>query len=137
MAKVGRPSQYTPEKGALICADMASGMSLRAVCRQPGMPSLGCVLEWVSKYPEFADQYARAAQARADAKFDELDDVSDQAASATSAVKVAGLRLKADNIKWMLARMAPKKYGDKLELSGNAEAPLAVTVKYVSAPDRG
>jgi len=39
---------------------------------------------------------------------------------------VAMQRLKIDSKKWEASKMLPKQYGDKLELSGNAEAPLAV-----------
>jgi len=73
------------------------------------------VMKWLNSQESFADQYARAIILRADAKFDELDDVSEEAAEADSAVKVQGLRLKADNIKWQLARMNAKKYGDKIQ----------------------
>ena len=34
-------------------------------------------------------------------------------------------RLRVDTRKWLLSKMAPKKYGDKLELSGNEESPVA------------
>ena len=77
----------------------------------------------------FREQYARAFQLRADAKFEELDDVSDEAVNADSAVQVQGLRLKADNIKWQLARMNAKKYGDKVtaELTGANGGPIEHT----------
>jgi hypothetical protein len=35
-------------------------------------------------------------------------------------------RLQVDTRKWLLARLAPKKYGDKLELAGDPERPLAI-----------
>jgi hypothetical protein len=35
-------------------------------------------------------------------------------------------RLRVDTRKWLLSKMAPKKYGDKLELSGNEESPVAI-----------
>ena len=58
----------------------------------------------------------------------ELEDIGDQAARAQTAVEVNGLRLKADNRKWLLSKLAPKKYGDKLELSGDKESPLTVQI---------
>ena len=61
---------------------------------------------------------------RADRKFEELDDVSEKAALAKKAVTVQGLRLKADNIKWMIARMNSKKYGDRTVVAGDPGAPL-------------
>lgn len=101
-----------------IIRRMSGGESLRAICRDEGMPAHSTVLDWVNADAAFADQYARARDERADVYFDRLDEVSEAAENAPDAVKVAGLRLKADNIKWQLARMAPKRYGDKLELGG-------------------
>jgi len=43
-------------------------------------------------------------------------------------VEVAGLRLLSDNRKWLLSKLAPKKYGDRTTLAGDAENPLAVTL---------
>lgn len=104
-----------------IIRRMCEGESLRSVCRSVGMPAPSTVILWVNTDSAFAEQYARAREERADVYFDRLDDVSDDAVTAETAVQVAGLRLKADNIKWQLAKMAPKKYGDKLELGGGLE----------------
>jgi hypothetical protein len=71
---------------------------------------------------------------RADVYFDRLDDVSDEAVEADSGIKVQGLRLKADNIKWQLARMAPKKYGDKLDLNHSGEMRFTRIEKVVVKP---
>lgn len=105
---------------------MASGESLRAICRMPGMPSRSHVMETIAGDADFADQYARAMLVRADVKFEELDEIGQKAEETESAVKVAGLRLKADNIKWQLARMNAKKYGDKVAVSGDPDNPLRV-----------
>jgi hypothetical protein len=35
-------------------------------------------------------------------------------------------RLQVDTRKWLLSKLAPKKYGDKLELSGDPDRPLAI-----------
>lgn len=104
-----------------IIRRMSAGESVRSICRTDGYPSHSTVMDWVNADAEFADHYARARDERADVYFDRLDDVSAEAETAETAVKVAGLRLKADNIKWQLAKMAPKKYGDKLELGGGLD----------------
>lgn len=106
-----------------IIARMAAGESLRSVCRTPGFPAPSTVIGWTVADAVFGEQYARACEARADTYFDRLDDIGDAAEAAESAVTVAGLRLKADNIKWQLARMAPKKYGDKLAIGGADDLP--------------
>lgn len=81
------------------------------------------VINWIDADNDRAGHYARARDERADFVFESLDDVSDQAVRAETAVEVAGLRLKADNIKWKLARMNAKKYGDKLAVGGADDMP--------------
>ena len=50
----------------------------------------------------------------------------DDAVKSDSAVTVAALRLKADTIKWKLARMSPKKYSDRQQITheGNMNVTL-------------
>jgi len=115
---------YSQEVADAICARMAEGKSLRSIVRGEGMPGLSTVMTWLNERPAFQEQYTRAMYMRADAKFDELDDVSEDAENSESPVKIAGLRLKADNIKWQLARMNAKKYGDKIETTHAGEVGI-------------
>jgi hypothetical protein len=62
-------------------------------------------MRWAAEDESFREQYTRATILRADAKFEELDEVSEEALVAETAVQVQGLRLKSDNIKWQVARM--------------------------------
>lgn len=48
---------------------------------------------------------------------------------------IARARLRVDTRKWLMSKMAPKKYGDKLELAGDAKAPLTVLVQKFIEPD--
>ncbi|HCM9127862.1 TPA: ubiquitin carboxyl-hydrolase [Enterobacter asburiae] len=110
--KTGRPSDYLPEVAADICALLAEGESLRKVCERPGMPNKATVFRWLAAHEEFRDQYAKAADTRADAIFEDMFDIADIVAEEASAVAKARLRI--DTRKWALARMNPKKYGDKV-----------------------
>lgn len=40
-------------------------------------------------------------------------------------------RLQVDTRKWLLSKLAPKKYGEKLELSGDPAAPLVQRIERV------
>ncbi|WP_336803603.1 ubiquitin carboxyl-hydrolase [Erwinia aphidicola] len=110
--KTGRPSDYLPEVAADICSLLADGESLRKVCERPGMPDKATVFRWLAKHDEFRDQYAKATETRADAIFEEMFDIADEVAEEAAAVGKARLRI--DTRKWALARMNPKKYGDKV-----------------------
>ncbi len=110
--KMGRPSDYLPEVADDVCALIADGESLRSVCKRPGMPNTTKVMRWLREYPDFREQYAKAMESRADAVFEELFDIADGVTEEPSAVAKARLRI--DTRKWALARMSPKKYGDKV-----------------------
>jgi hypothetical protein len=59
----GGLSVYTPEIAERILRELRTGRSLRAVCRDEGMPRTGTVLHWVSNDREgFAARYRRARQ---------------------------------------------------------------------------
>ncbi len=111
-AKNGRSSDYLPEVAADICSQLADGESLRKVCERPGMPAKATVFRWLAQHEEFRDQYAKATETRADAIFEEMFDIADSVAEEAAAVGKARLRI--DTRKWALARMNPKKYGDKV-----------------------
>ncbi|KJV49654.1 ubiquitin carboxyl-hydrolase [Pantoea sp. BL1] len=110
--KTGRPSDYLPEVAADICSKLAEGESLRSVCTRPGMPNKATVFRWIGENKEFRDQYEKATESRADAMFEEMLEIVDDVAAEGAAVAKARLQL--DARKWILARMAPKKYGDKI-----------------------
>jgi hypothetical protein len=57
----GRRSVHTAELAQRILGQLSGGRSLRAVCRDHGMPSLNTVLKWVSDDREgFAARYRQA-----------------------------------------------------------------------------
>lgn len=113
---------------------MAEGESLRKICRDAEMPGISEVMRWANENADFREQYTRAFSMRADAKFEELDDVAEDAVNADSAIKVQGLRLKADNIKWQLARMNAKKYGDKIETTHAGEIGVRSIERHIIDP---
>ena len=124
---------FSQDKADAICAALSGGESLRSAAVSQGI-SCPTFLLWCNDRPVLAEQYARATRARADLKFEELDDVSEEAANADSAVKIQGLRLKADNIKWQLARMNSRKYGDKIETTHEVGDSIRAVVREIVKP---
>ena len=107
---------FSQEKADAVCRRVSSGESVRKAVIAEGT-TLPSFLRWCSERADLADQYARAMSVRADVIFEELDDACEDAVATESAVRVAGLRLKVDTIKWKLAKMQPKKYGEKVDLT--------------------
>lgn len=111
------------EKSAAILDAISGGKSVRKACKENGVPD-PTFLRWVEE-DGFSEQYARAMESRADAMFEDLVEIADDRGE-----DVNRDRLRVDARKWALARMNPKKYGDRIEIDANhrvtvAEEPLA------------
>lgn len=140
----GRPTLYTDDLAVTICELLVEGHSLRAICRRDDMPSIASVFKWLRDIPGFSEQYARAKEEQADTLADEIIDIADETDTVvkdmdggTTAVvfdstAVARNRLRVDARKWVASKLKPKKYSDKMELSGNADSPLVVKVVKLS-----
>lgn len=104
-----------------LCEYVANGDSLLSFTRSKGFAYM-TVVNWIAADPDRTVNYAHARETREDFTFESLDGVSKEAVEAETAVQVAGLRLKADNIKWKLARMSPR-FADKLAIGGASDLP--------------
>jgi len=102
-------SEYSAENVAMICEMVAVGKTLRQIQADTGWP-MGTLLGWVGM-PEHVEQYTRAREAASD--IFETDII--EAAMCASPESAAADRVKIDALKWVAARRAPKKYGEKIE----------------------
>jgi hypothetical protein len=78
-----------------------------------------------------AHEYARAREDLHEVIAAEIVAIADQPvgsteSGATDTGAVQKQRLQVDTRKWLLSKLAPKKWGDKLELSGDQQHPLAI-----------
>lgn len=139
---VGRPTGYTQDLADQICEGLASGMSMRTVCKEETFPCMQTVFRWLRTYPEFCEQYTRAKAEAADALVEEMMDISDDGTNDWMEVhdkdgecigyKVNGehvqrSRLRVETRKWIAAKLKPKKYGEKVDVNHGVdpENPLA------------
>ncbi|MDP0495063.1 MAG: terminase small subunit protein [Verrucomicrobiota bacterium JB024] len=139
--KPGRPSKYSAGVGDAICERLAQGESLRSVCQEGEYPNAATVYRWLREHEEFRHNYARAKQDGADAMAEDILDIADDGTNDWmekygkegeslgwmingEAVQRSKLRIEAR--KWLMAKLLPKKYGDKLELDGNALTPSVI-----------
>ena len=114
-----------------ICEHIGDGKSLRSFCEQEGRPSAPTVCRWLrmEETAWFAEQYARAREVQADALFNDILDIVDQAEDPQIA------RLRMDARKWMAGKLRPKVYGDKVELGGKVDHEHTHEHRTVSAID--
>ena len=111
-----------------VCARLMDGQSLRAICRDELLPSERTVFNWLSQNETFVQQYARARGVQADVMFDEMHDIADTpvvgvkttskptGVETTEGDMIDHRRMQIVTRKWMLGKMAPKKYGDKTQI---------------------
>lgn len=128
---------YTPELAAKLCAAIADGGSLRAVCAKAGMPSKATVFRWLREQPEFVKLYEQATDDRADGHVEEIIDIADKCKLDKDAVAKAKLQIYA-RIE-AVQKMKPRKYGAKVtqELTGPGGGPVefaTITRRIVKAP---
>lgn len=138
----GRPSDYSAEITTEICVRLGLGQSLREICRDENMPDKSTVMRWLAANPAFRDQYAGAREAQADYYAEEIIEISDDGTNdwmerqrndgsveeVENKEVLNRSRLRVDTRKWLMARMAPKKYGDRVvnEMVGKDDGPIQV-----------
>lgn len=104
---------------------MAHGGSLRAFCAENGL-SLTRVHEWIHSDPHRAGQYARAQELRAEFLAERVIDTGDEPVRINSkgdldSADVALKRLKVDSLKWAASKLAPRRFGDKIEVDATVK----------------
>lgn len=140
---MGRPLTFTSGIAAAICERLASGETLRAVCRDDAFPGESTVRGWVVDNVEgFAAQYTRAREIGYLTMADELLDVADDGTNDWMARSgpspgweingehVSRSRLRLDTRKWLLSKALPKIYGDKTAITGADGGAIATEVVY-------
>jgi hypothetical protein len=137
---------YTQEIADFICERIADGESLRNICLGDEMPCRSSVFKWLNENKSFSDQYARAREAQADHMADEILAIADETDRDTIDTEggerannewIARSRLRVDARKWLASKMAPKKYGDKLDVGiGGIEGAPEVKVKIVKSEEK-
>lgn len=121
---VARPTEFGEAIAEAICERIADGESLRTICDDVTMPQRARVFRWLDDpaNKKFADQYARAREASADADADDIGHYARQAAAGK--IEPAAARAAIDGLKWSAGKRKPKKYGDKVALvGGDADDP--------------
>ena len=111
--KSGRPCEYTDEIAIEICERVASGESIRSICKDPRMPSSPTVYDWQKHVPAFASRYAAARVQQATGFVHEgLEILDNSDDSAMSKVRKAEAQA---NYRLSLAKCYDREtYGDKV-----------------------
>lgn len=127
---------YDPRKALQVCEYMSvQGISARQACIKAGVDQ-STFNDWLNKDAALAGYYARAREDAIEHIADEAMRIADEPIPTTQSgsldsAAVAKQKLQIDTRKWLLSKMAPKRYGDKLELSGDPASPLITKIERV------
>jgi hypothetical protein len=140
----GTERVYTRALADEICDRLASGEPLNVICRDEHMPPEKTVRKWAETRPEFGSMYTRARDFGYDSVAEgilELGALKEAVSGPDGYVdngEIQRLRLLSENRKWLLSKMRPKQYGDKVtqEIVGDGDNPLITRIELVPVDPR-
>jgi hypothetical protein len=121
---VGRPSTFTDQIFDTICERLENGEVLKAICKDDEMPDRSTVLRWIAADDGKRRRYDLARQACVEFWSDEIIQIATDGSRDTMVDEkgrarcdhewVARSRLRIDTIKFLMTKINPLKWGDKL-----------------------
>ena len=143
---MGRPTEFSDQVAGEILERIAGGESLRAICEAEHLPTRRTVFRWLADpaRAEFCHQYARAREAQAEHWAEEILEIADDSSRDVKTIERKGelvevvdhdvvqrSKLRVDTRKWLLSKLAPRKYGDKVELGSDPNKPIVTRIERV------
>lgn len=103
----------------IIDAISTTADGLRKICAENNCSQID-FYRYLNKSDENVKRYARAREAQADILFDDMDNILNEM---PPMLENGGMdrgfiqwqKNRADDVKWKIAKLQPKKYGDKIE----------------------
>jgi hypothetical protein len=158
---MGRPSKFSEKLFTDICVQIANGKGLVEICRAEGMPHRATVLRWLAGSEDLQKLYAQAHEQQADFYADQIIEIADEDVALVrldrhygkdkklrngthtdgnyieavfDTAAVARNKLRIDARKWKAAKLAPKKWGEKVttEHTGLDGGPMSMVTATVS-----
>jgi hypothetical protein len=132
----GRPTLYTEAVAAEVCSRLATGETLRCICKDEHIPAASTVIGWALEDREgFSERYARAREMQREVWADEITDISDDGSNdwmkrenkdgsdayLLNGEHVQRSKLRVDSRKWLLSKLEPKKYGDRTHIEATGK----------------
>ena len=122
----------------LIIDLIEEGGSIRSILKRPDTVGTKTFYKWLEASEELQERYKNATKKRADNIFEEMLEIADKQ-SADMEVNDRGehvinhnvinrSRLQIDTRKWMLGKLNPTKYGDKLDVTSGGDKLQAVPI---------
>ena len=122
---------------------IAQGQSVRSICAKKDMISMQTFFRWLRENDKFREQYARACEERSYMHAEDIIEIADNATNdymeklegdgyIFNSENVQRSRLRIDTRKWLMSKLNPKVYGDKLDMTTNGN-DIGVTLSASQA----
>lgn len=136
---MARPSKFSMAVAEEICEAIAGGAALHLLAEvKTNWPHERTIYRWLESNEEFRQMYARARERQADRLAAEIltiadnpqegekVEITDKGEKIIRGDMIEHRRLQVDARKWAAAKLAPKKYGDRVatELTGRDGGPI-------------
>lgn len=128
--KTAKPERDKDAICQSVLQGMRDGLSAFKACQAAGVPQ-STFNRWVDADAKLVEDYAHAREDLIERMANEVLELADSEVPETGDGKrdwqaIQQRKLQVDSRKWLLSKLAPKKYGDRLELAGDKENPLQV-----------
>ena len=132
----------TAENAQRICTMVEAGFGLPAIAVE-----LGCthpaIMLWIredladNNGQQIANAYTKSVEIRTELMAVEVLEIADDRSfmkehPALAGAMVTQQRLAVDTRKWLMAKLMPRKDGDRVEISGNPDAPMLTRIELVA-----
>lgn len=114
-----------------ILLEIEKWRPVRKILKDEWTPDVTTFYKWLRDDEEKAKQYARACEIRAENIFDDMLDIADdnkgdieideEWREKVNQDNIQRARLKVETRKWVLGKLNPKKFGDKLDMTSDWE----------------
>jgi hypothetical protein len=140
--KAAQPRRRKPDEREALAKAVLDGMALEGLscfksCEAVGVP-IGTFIGWTVEDAGLAERYTRARETLVERMAAETLAIADMPVGstehgATDSGAVQKQRLQVDTRKWLLSKIAPRKYGDKVTLAGDEDNPMKadISVRFV------
>ncbi len=144
----GRPSDYNPEIAADICLRLSicTKSLVSILSEREDFPEHSTFYRWMLNHEELRTLYAQARDAQLQILADEIQEIADEPQSGEvitikgdeREVKISDMlehrKLRIDSRKWLLSKLAPKKYGEKTAITGDGGGPVQIITSIPRPP---
>ena len=113
-----------------ICERIMLGESVLAICKDEDMPARSTVMGWIAKDLNFRSAYLASKAILAEQFAEEIIEISDDASNDYTVgpdgkeldrENIQRARLRVDSRKWLAGKLAPKRYGDRIDVTSGGE----------------